>query len=423
MIRRATSALLVAGILCWAAVSAELPEKWRLWRYSRAIEALPSDASGPAELTLPWEIFAHCAADCVDVRIASSRGEEVGYVMTERYASHKVESYTARIVENSFVADNYTQTIGDLGEGHASYDRVKVETARPDFIVWAEVALSDDARTWRIVETRAPIARFRSREVEGTQTIPFQGLSSRYVRVRIAEPSGPFPVTGISVLQEQVYKIRTSEVPAAFSEGKSFEPAASAWQTSLASPNQPISQVEIKTDSPEFYRGVRVSGSRDGREWSYCGSGVAYRYQQGGKTRESLRVEFPEAVGNRLLRVEVINGNDPPLMNVHFTVAAAPRTLVFKEVRGQSYRLLYGNEKATTPQYDLARYLDAGPSRLASRVRFLGPEEETTNYRDPRPFTERHPEVLWSALAVAIFLIGLTAIKTLRAPLHPGPQG
>jgi hypothetical protein len=134
-------------------------------------------------------------------------------------------------------------------------------------------------------------------------------------------------------------------------------------------------------------------------------------------------VEFPEAVGNRLLRVEVINGNDPPLMNVHFTVAAAPRTLVFKEVRGQSYRLLYGNEKATTPQYDLARYLDAGPSRLASRVRFLGPEEETTNYRDPRPFTERHPEVLWSALAVAIFLIGLTAIKTLRAPLHPGPQG
>ena len=86
------------------------------------------------------------------------------------------EEHAARVVENSFVADRYTQVIGDLGEGHANYDRVKVETSRPDFIAWAEVALSDDAKTWRVVETRAPIARFRSRAVDGTQTIPFRGI-------------------------------------------------------------------------------------------------------------------------------------------------------------------------------------------------------------------------------------------------------
>ena len=419
---RGALALLVVCSSCWFVSAADLPEKWRVWRYSRAVQTQPPGADGPAELTLPWEIFAHCAANCVDVRLADSRGEEVPYVITERYASHNVESHAARIVENSFVAGEYTQIIADLEESHVSYNRVKVETNRPDFIVWAEIALSDDAKTWRIVEPRAPIARFRSREVDGTQTIPFQALSSRYIRVRVAEPSAKFPVSGISVLREQEYKPRTIEIPAAFAAERASEPGASVWRTSLASPNQPISQLEIKTDSPEFYRGVRISGSSDGKQWSYWGSGVIYRYTQAGKVRESLRVEFSETAGNRLLRVEVINGNDQPLTNVTFTLAAVPRTLIFKEVAGQSYRLLYGNEKTTAPQYDLGRYFDSGVSKPVYRVLSLGPEDETANYRDPRPFTERHPEVLWSALAVAIVLIGLTALKTLRRPVNTTPQ-
>jgi hypothetical protein len=423
MMRRVSSTLMVTTTLLssWAC-SAELPEKWRLWRYSRVVQAQSADSDGRSVLTLPWEIFAHCGPGCADVRIVDSRGEEVPFVMEERHASRNVESKVARIIENSFVAGKYTQIIGDLGEAQTYYDSVKVETSRPDFIVWAEVALSDDAKTWRIVETRAPIARFRSREVDGTQTVAFQGLSSRYVRVRIAEPSGQFPVHGISVLQEQEYKPRTIEVPAALAEEKSTDATASLWRITLASPNQPVSELEINTDTAEFYRGVRISGSSDGKQWSYWGSGVVYRYTQAGKVRESLRVEFPETVGNRLLRVEVINGNDLPLTNLTFTLAATPRTLILKEVAGHSYRLLYGNEKATTPQYDLARYLDSGATRTVSRILSLGPEEETTNYRDPRPFTERHPEVLWSALAVAIVLIGLTALKTLRAPVNTSPQ-
>src|SRR6266699_2213238 len=194
-----------------------------------------------------------------------------------------------RVIENSFIPGQYTQVIGDLGEAHASYDRVKVETSRPDFIVWAEVALSDDAKAWRIVETRAPIARFRSRAVDGTQTIPIQGLSSRYVRVRIADPSGQFPVSGISVLHEETYKVPTTEIPAAFTAEKSSDPTESFWRAALASPNQPVSEVELRTDSAEFYRGVRVSSSVDGKQWSYCAAGVSCRYRQDDKTRESLR--------------------------------------------------------------------------------------------------------------------------------------
>jgi uncharacterized protein DUF3999 len=420
--RRAMSALLLASVSCLLAMSADLPDKWRAWRYSRPIEGQPSERDGAAQLSLPWEIYAHCQAGCEDARIVTSQGDEVPFVIAERRAASNPQSHAAQIIENSFVADRYTQIIGDLGEGRLNYDRVKVETSRPDFIVWAEVALSDDARTWRTVEARAPIARFRSRAVDGTQTIPIQGLSSRYVRVRIADPSGQFPVSGISVLHEETYKIATKEIRAAFTAEKSSDPTESFWRAALASPNQPISEVELRTDSAEFYRGVRVSSSVDGKEWSYWGSGVIYRYKQDDKTRESLRIEFPEVSGNRFVRLEVINGNDQPLANVTLTLAAVPRTLLFKQTAGQDYRLLYGNEKVSRPQYDLAHYLQFGPSKPVYRTLTLGPEQETVNYRDPRPFTERHPEVLWSALGLAIVLIGLTALKTLRSAGTPAPR-
>jgi hypothetical protein len=422
MMRRIISAVLLSSFIAFLAFAAELPDKWRRWRYSRAVQTSQTDSDSPAEVLLPWEMYAHCQPGCQDVRITNSSGEEVPFLLQGRRATRNMEEHAARVIENSFVADQYTQVIGDLGESHVSYDRVKVETSRPDFIVWAEVALSDDAKTWRVVEARAPIARFRSRAVDGTQTIPFQGLSSRYIRVRIADSTAQFPVSGISVLQEESYQaVRTREVTAAFSQEKSSDPTERIWRTTLTSSNQPLSELQIATDTPEFYRAVRISGSSDGQEWSYWGSGVVYRYTQGNRTRELLRVDFPEATGNRLLRVEVINGNDEPLANLQLSLAAVPRELAFKQLAGQQYRLIYGNEKALRPQYDLGHYFDSGARKLVYRILALGPEEETANYRDPRPFTERHPEVLWSALGAAILLIGFTAIKALRSTGKPAP--
>jgi hypothetical protein len=421
MMRRIISAVLLTSVVSFLAFSAELPDKWRSWRYSRVVQT--SNTDGLAEVVLRWEMYGHCQPGCEDVRIVNSSGEGIPYVLLGRRASRNMEEHAARVIENSFVADQYTQVIGDLGESRASYDRVKVETSRPDFIVWAEVALSDDAKTWRVVEARAPIARFRSRAVDGTQTIPFQGLSSRYIRVRIADSSAQFPVSGISVLREESFEpVRTREVAAAFSQEKSSDPTESIWRTTLASMNQPISELQITTDNPEFYRAVRISGSSDGQEWPYWGSGVVYRYTQGNQTRELLRVDFPEATGNKLLRVEIINGNDEPLVNLQLSLAAVPRVLAFKQVAGQQYRLIYGNEKALRPQYDLGHYLDSGVPKPVYGILTLGPEEETANYRDPRPFTERHPELLWSALGAAIFLIGLTAIKALRSTGNPTPH-
>jgi hypothetical protein len=285
-------------------------------------------------------------------------------------------------------------------------------------MVWAEVALSDDAKTWRVVEPRAPIARFRKRSVAGTQTIPFKGLNSRYIRVRIFAANRQFPVIGLAVFHAVTEPAELSQVPATFAQAKISRPAddekASTWETHLASSHIPVSQLRFATDSAEFYRAVRISASLDGKEWSYHGSGCIYRYQLGGSVRQSLSIDFAEWPENQDLRVEVLNGNDAELSNVKLSLFAIPRRVLLKSQAGATYRLVYGNERAASPHYDLAHYLEADPGRPAYLALIPGPEEITANYSDPRPFTERHPELLWISLGIAIALIGLTALRTLR---------
>jgi hypothetical protein len=416
MIRRAGIILIVASLSCLLAVSADLPDKWRPWRYSRAVSEDASLSNGPAEIRLPWEAIAHCSMGCADLRLIDRQGQEVPYeLITNRAATHS-ETYGAAIIENSFVAGKYTQVVGDLGQRAQFYDRLQVETGASDFIVWAEVALSDDQKTWRIVEPRAPIARFRKRSVDGTQTIAFQGLNSRYVRVRILAAEQKFDVTGLTVRNEESLPAELAAVPAVFETARVEDPTESAWATNLVSSRVPVSELRFSSDSEEFYRAVRISASEDGKAWSYRGSGIIYRYKQDDKIRESLTIDFYEWPANELMRVEVLNGNDRALSNVKLSLFAVPRKLVFKHQAGQAYRLLYGNQRTTAPQYDLGHFLEAGPSKPVYLVLSVGPEEATTNYQDPRPFTERHPEVLWISLGVAILLIGLTAIKTLRTP-------
>jgi hypothetical protein len=122
-----------------------------------------------------------------------------------------------------------------------------------------------------------------------------------------------------------------------------------------------------------------------------------------------------ETWGARYWRVEILNANDAPLSSVRMSVAMSLRFVLFRPRENRAYHLLYGNDRATAPQYDFARTLRIQPNEVLLHLN-LGPEETTTNYADPRPFTERHPNLLWFALGIAIVLLGYAALRALRAP-------
>ena len=400
-----------------AAFAADLPPAWRSWRYSRALSAPRPDILNFA--IIDRDTFAHSENRLADLRIIDDLGNEQPFELRGRLGpSPQPVILPATLRENSFVPRQFTQVVVDLGARPGFHSSLRVQTPESDFINWVEVAASDDAHLWRIVKPRAPISRFRRESLEGSQTIRYSENNARYLRLRIQEPSGQFPVTAVDVFASQGPE---KEEPAAALLIASLPPDSAGttsqtqWTVDLQSAAIPVAELSFGTNQAEFYRAVRILTSTDSKEWQPAGGGEIYRYSVAGRTEESLRVGFYELGGSRFWRVEILNGNDAPLSSVRLSLAMSRRFALFRPRESRSYRLIYGNARAVAPQYDFARTLRIQPNEVILGLS-LGPEEITTNYADPRPFTERHPNLLWFALGLAIALLAYAALRAMRTP-------
>jgi hypothetical protein len=366
------------------------------------------------------DVLTHAAEGTSDLRVLDENGIETPYVVRTSIGVTKTESWQATIRENSFVPGKYTQLVLDLGVYPRFHNAVRLDTPESDFILWAEVDASDDARTWRIVKERAPISRFRREGLDGNQTIHYSENNARYLRVQVREDDKQFPVTGASVFPSSL--ARKDVIPEqwiALQDARGPDDNSPAGQTTwtldLGNTHAPINSLAFSTNQQEFYRGVRISFSVDGKEWTGGGGGEIYRYQEDARNEESLRVPAYSYSGARFWRVEILNGNDAPLSNVRLSASMIPHLALFRPAAGHTYRIAYGNEKALSPRYDLERTLHISATEEAF-ADALGPEQENAGYQDPRPFSERHPAVLWGSLALAVILLGYTALRTMRTP-------
>jgi hypothetical protein len=412
---------LVASVVFLAATSvlaSSLPDRWNKWRYSREISANHPGALN--FIPVGPDVLSHSTSYLADLRILDETGAEAPYVVRTTVGVAKTESWQATIRENSFVPGQYTQLVLDLGAYPRFHNAVHLDTPETDFILWVEVDASDDARTWRIVKARAPISRFRKEGLAGNQTVHYSENNARYLRVQIRETSRQFPVTAAAVFpssqsQKDVIPQQWISLQTARNPDADMPANATTWTLDLGATNAPVNSLDFTTDQREFFRGVRLSTSADGKEWSPAGGGEIYRYIGDSRREESLRVSVYGYPGVRYWRVEILNGNDAPLANPRLSASMIPRLILFRPLAGHSYRLAYGNEKASPPQYDLERTLHVSATEDAFPVS-LATQEENSGYQDPRPFSERHPALLWTALALAALALAYTALRTMRTP-------
>lgn len=425
MTRRIFCLLLVLAAFGASILSTDLPSAWRAWRYSRTME--PGRADSLNFITLDREAFSHSENQLADLRIIDDLGQELPFeVRSQITPPPEPVRVAVTLRENSFVPGKFTQVVLDLGEHAGFHNNLRVQTNESDFINWVEVAASDDAHLWRIVNARAPISRFRRENLEGNQTIRYSENNARYLRLRIQESEHTFAVTGVEVFSSPAVKaVSPAEsgvlLTAILTPDPNGAPSQTQWTVDLGSAAIPIAKFNFETTQPEFYRAVRLLSSADQKEWQPVGGGEIHRFLVNGKTEESLGVQCYGTWGSRYWRVEVLNANDAPLSAVHVSLVMPLRFALFHPAQNRSYRLIYGNARATSPQYDLARTLHIQPNEVMAHLE-LGTEEATSNYADPRPFTERHPNLLWIALGVAVVLLGSAALRAMRTPSSAPPE-
>ncbi len=112
--------------------------------------------------------------------------------------------------------------------------------------------------------------------------------------------------------------------------------------------------------------------------------------------------------------MKIDNGDDTPLALQSVRLEMLERTLCFDATPGANYTVYYGDPALAAPRYDYATLFT--PEVNAARAA-LGPEKDNPDYRprpDERPFTEKHPGLLWAALVLVVVLLGGIALRSAK---------
>jgi hypothetical protein len=398
-----------------ALAASPLPTAWQHWRYSRRLQLPEVQTTALVGLLVPEEVYTREAAPGADLRIIDDEAREVPFSSFTRNAMSGHVSLVTIVHEKSFTPGQYTQIVMEVPRSSPFHNAVQFQTPEQNFIAWVRVEASDDARTWRIVQDRAPIFRFRDHGREGTQEVHYSENNAKFLRASILNGDYQFPVTDATVIYDSSVAAERAPLSANLAQAPTSPAGETLFTADFGGAHAPIYGVRFGVAPPtEFSRNVRLEYSADNSQWAPATSGEIYRFRQDDVVQEGLSVGFeysnPES---RYWRVTIENGNDAPLAGVTAQFLTAPLHILFERKPGRSYRLLYGQSEAEPAQYDLERRL-SNKEKDAAVVVALGPEEENTAWSDPRPMTEKHEFVLWVFVGLAVLILGYSAVHSLR---------
>jgi hypothetical protein len=414
------------GALLLLALAAAAPEI-RYFRYEGPLAA-PAARAGQTCVAVDAGTFAHAAPGLSDLRLYRN-ATETPYVVRE---AMPVEQQQPRIAPLN-LGKRHGQTMFEAAMPEGQYSDVNLEVTAKNFIATVAVTGSQTEGGSEGTELGLFTIFDLSGQKLGRSTVLHLPESDfRYLYFAIAGPVKPEDVAGLSV--ERV-SAKQTYVTVADTNQAAQKGHATTVQFKVPA-NVPVERVEFVVGATpvNFSRDVTVSVASAAKPATEAepptpvvGSGNLLRVHGTHDGRrideEDLAVDAPwGAFGNgaSLWTISIDNGDDAPLALTDVRLEMAERKLCFDAAAGAQYTLFFGDPALSAPRYDYAT-LFVPEADAAQAV--LGAEKENPEYRarpDARPFTERHPALLWVALILVVVVLGMVAVRTAKDGMKAG---
>lgn len=423
--------LLLALVLLQLPDSAN-PDESSYSRYSRSVQVA---GSGQACAVLDADTLSHAAIFLKDLRLVASEGSrsfEIPYVLTLSEAQ-QAESEPARIL-NLGMHGNAIEF--DLAMPDRPYTEIVLDLGGQDFLATATVTGSSapgSSHATRLGDFN--LFDLTSQHLSRSTTLHLQESSFPFLHVLLTASPG-----GGGSFMPTPQMVRGASVPPSREAQTLFTVAAETSQLEQRGRQTiarfhlgrqiPIERVSFVLDpkaGTNFSRDVLVSSHAQGAP-STAGDSVRgtiqrIRMTRGNRDISEQQLSIPATLGANLqaaaeIEVAVNNGDDTPMKIDAVQLEMRQRDLCFQATTGQQLTLFYGDNQVSAPLYDLARtYTPSAHSQVAQ----LGPEGLNPAFRkrpDDRPYTERHPHLIWIALLLVVGSLAFAAFHHPKTRLH-----
>jgi len=378
------------------------------FKYERGLERTHS--AGQHYIVVDETLWGHAHPDLADLRIYSGE-KEIPYTLTIERGGSEVEQKKVALLQPGTVGGK-TQFLLDMSD-IPRYDRVELKLSTKNFVAHARVEGGDDLHgiQWSILGTTT-LYDLSDEKLGHNSTLQIPVTAFKYLRViadSAVKPSDIESATaGIVLAQKAVWRELGGE-PTQAQKGQD------TVLTFAVPENVPAERVLLSIDPAQqnFRREIEIQDDKG--LWSGSGEISRIHMQRNG---QRIDVEQPwldiRGTGPGTMKAIIHNGDDAPLKVTAARLQQYERRIYFDSDSGANLRLYYGDEKLEVPVYDYAKLFQKEVS--ADQVH-LGAEEMNTAYAgrpDDRPWSERHPALLWVAIIAAVLILGGIALRSMK---------
>jgi hypothetical protein len=381
-------------------------------KYERSIHLSTSGVQ--QYIVVDEAIWKHARPDLGDLRLYAGDAEIPYSLLTERDSVQR-ERTVVPILQQSTVARK-TQFLIDMS-ALAEYDHVDLDLTTRNFVAHARVEGENapQSRTWAALGDTI-LYDLSSDGLGSNHMLRLPRTKYKFLRVTIDGPVEPKEVAGASseTTDTQIAHWRDVAIPS-----KREEQGKDSAFTFAVPERSPVDRVLFVADpaQPNFWRRVEVQTS--------AGAMLAteeikriHMVRAGRKIdseEEAVQlVGGTQTPGQTTIKVIVHNGDDAPLRIASVRLQQLERRVYFDTPGRGQLALYYGDEKLGAPVYEYARLFQLDK---AATLASLAPEVSNDAYTgrpDDRPWSERHPVVLWIIVIGAVVILGAVALRSLR---------
>lgn len=380
------------------------------FKYTRPIQT--ANASGQHYAVVDETVWRHASADLDDVRVYAGE-KEIPYALTIEVGDSGSEQKPLRLLQPGTVGGK-TKFLLDMAAVQ-EYDRVQLKLTTQNFVAHATVEGQDDphGRQWVTLGTTT-LYDLTEEKLGHNSTLQIPLSAYKYLRVTVDGVVKPSELESATAGATRAEKAIWRDVTVSSAREQKERQTVLTFEVST---NVPVERVEFTIDpsQPNFRRSVEI---RDSKE-QVLGLGEISRVhmQRNGQKIDveeaSLLIRLPGPGGT--YRVLIHNGDDVPLRITDARLQQYERRIYFDSDAGGPMQLYYGDEKLNAPIYDYRQLFqkDANASQLSLGAELMNPAY--IGRPDDRPWSERHPAVLWAAILAAVLLLGGLAFRSLKS--------
>jgi Protein of unknown function (DUF3999) len=378
------------------------------FHYQRQLQ--PLNSSGQHYIVVDETVWQHARPDLSDLRIYLA-DKEIPYRLTIEQGSSETEQRRCRVLQPGTIGGK-TQFLLDMS-GVAEYDRIELNLRARNFVAHARVEGQDDLHgaKWAILGTTT-LYDLSDERLGRNFTLKIPLTTYKYLRVTVDKPVNPSDVesgtAGITRAQKAVWRDLGSEP-------KQSQPGKDTILTFSVQGQVPVERAVFSVDPAQqnFLRKVEVQGE-NGQEF---GSGEIRRVhmERNGQKIDTEQTSL-DLRGNiqGALKIIIHNGDDMPLKIMGARLQQYERRIYFDADAGIQPKLYYGDAQLDAPIYDYAKLFQKNTNADQKQ---LGAEEVNATFTgrpDDRPWSERHPAVLWLAIIAAVLILGGVALRSMK---------